>query len=386
MSLLLEPLLVWAGALAAAVPGLHFLANLLLYRPAPPARPGKERIGVVIPARDEAANIEPCLESVLACRMTELEVIVVDDHSRDGTGEIVRRIAAGDGRVRLLPAPPLPAGWCGKQHACQVGAGASTAELLLFLDADLRLAREAPARLAAFQAGAGAPLVSAFPRQRTGSLGEALVIPLMHFILLGFLPLVWMRRSVSPGFGAGCGQLFLARREIYRKVGGHGAIRASRHDGLRLPRAFRRRGHMTDLCDGTDLASVRMYSSWRELWEGLAKNATEGMAAPRAILFWTVTLLLGQVLVPLQALALLFLPVPPGMTALVLGGTSLVLLPRLAGVLRFRQPLVGALLHPFGIVLFLAIQWVSLAAHLRGRPATWRGRSYGPEKEHGEKG
>src|SRR5262249_58521809 len=99
-----------------------------------------------------------------------------------------------------------------------------------------------------------------------------------------------------PALGAGCGCVCVARRAAYEAVGGHAAVRASLHDGITLPRAFRRAGRRTDLCDATDLAVCRMYRSGRELWFGLAKNAREGLAHPRAIVPWTLLLLGGQVL------------------------------------------------------------------------------------------
>src|SRR5207244_4018469 len=129
----------------------------------------------------------------------------------------------------------------------------------------------------------GADLGSGFPRQETGTLLEKLVLPLIHFLLLGYLPLIGMRWCRHPAFGAGCGQLFVTRRDAYEAVGGHVAVRASLHDGLTLPRAYRRRGLKTDLCDATELADCRMYRSGRELWYGLAKNAREGLAHPKAI-------------------------------------------------------------------------------------------------------
>src|SRR5205807_74198 len=121
----------------------------------------------------------------------------------------------------------------------------------------------------------GAALVSGIPRQETGTFFERLLIPLIHFILLGFLPMKRMRSTRKPAYAAGCGQLFLARRMAYDAMGGHAIIRSSLHDGLTLPRAFRRAGFQTDLCDATDLATCRMYCGAGEVWHGLAKNATE---------------------------------------------------------------------------------------------------------------
>ena len=229
-------------------------------------------------------------------------MVVLDDHSDDGTADVVRGLAARDPRVRLATGPPLPPGWCGKQHACALLGREARHSLLLFLDADVRLTPSGLSQMVAFQRSSNADLVSGIPFQETGTWLERLLIPLIHFILLGFLPLGKMRASRDPAFAAGCGQLFLARRAGYEQVGGHAAVRTSLHDGLTLPRAFRQAGLATDLCDATGVASCRMYRSAREVWFGLAKNATEGLASPRLIGPATLLLLGGQVL-PLVLLA-----------------------------------------------------------------------------------
>ncbi len=369
-------LVLAATALAlAAVPALLFLLNLRHYRPAPPAGAGGlPAVSVLIPARNEEHGIVAAVEAALASRGVTVEVVVLDDHSEDGTAALVEALARRDGRVRLLRAPPLPGGWCGKQHACHVLGRSARYDLLAFLDADVRLGPDGLARLAAFQRHSGAALVSGIPCQVTGSLLERLVLPLIHFVLLGFLPMGWMRRSRWPAFAAGCGQLFLAHRRGYRRAGGHAAIRATLHDGIELPRAFRRAGLKTDLCDATDLARCRMYRGGAELWRGLARNATEGLAAPARIVPATLLLAGGQVL-PWLLLAGAGLLSPP-LRALAAVTVLLAWLPRLMGVVLFRQSLLGALLHPVGVVLLLAIQWYALARGLMGRPATWKGRRY----------
>lgn len=359
----------------AALPALLFLANLRRYRPAPPAGPGPApAVSLLVPARNEQASIGACLEAALASRGVTLEVIVLDDASEDDTAAVVRALAARDPRLRLETAPPLPPGWCGKQHACHVLSGLARHPLLAFVDADVRLAPDGLARLAAFLHTSGADLVSGVPRQETGTLMEKMLIPLVHFILLGFLPLGRMRRSSHPAYAAGCGQLFLARRDAYDASGGHAGIRTTLHDGIRLPRAFRAAGRRTDLCDATDLAVCRMYRGGGEVWRGLAKNATEGLAAPARIVPATLLLLGGQVL-PFGLLAAAA-RLPWSAVAVAAVAAALAYLPRVAGVLRFRQSPTGAVLHPLGVTVLLAIQWYALLARLVGRPARWKGRGY----------
>jgi Glycosyl transferase family 2 len=367
-----------AGVLCALLPALVFRRNLALYAPPPAPGPDGPAISILIPARDEEAAIGGAVAAALASGGAEIEVIVLDDHSTDRTAAIVRAAATGDPRVRLETAPPLPAGWNGKQHACAVLAGLARYPLLLFVDADVRLTPEGATRAAAFLVGSGADLVSGVPRQETVTFLERLLIPLIHFVLLGFLPLARMRRSRHPAYGAGCGQLFLARREAYEKAGGHAAIRASLHDGVALPRAFRQAGLATDLFDATDVASCRMYRNALEVWRGLGKNATEGLAAPGRIVPATILLLAGQVMPPVLLLLTVLGFVPP--TALipaVIGvGAGAAWWPRLAAVRRFHQPLGSALLHPLGISVFLVLQWTALVRKSLGQPAAWKGRSY----------
>jgi glycosyltransferase involved in cell wall biosynthesis len=324
-------------------------------------------VSVLIPARDEAGNIREAIEAALVNREVDLEVVVLDDHSSDDTAAIVEKIALLDARVRLERAPELPPGWCGKQHACWVLAGHAANPLLVFVDADVRLAPDSLSRFAAFVETSGADLVSGVPRQITETWLEKLLIPLIHFVLLGFLPLDRMRKDPSPAFGAGCGQLFIAKRDAYFKAEGHRAIRESMHDGITLPRAFRKAAFRTDLFDATDLATCRMYHSAREVWRGLGKNATEGLAKPQLIGPMTVLLFSGQVLP-----WVLVLINPALWVAWVASALSSI--PRLAAAVRFRQPLVGALLHPVGVLLLLAVQWTAFVRKLSGRRTSWRGR------------
>ena len=366
--------LVLVAVFLAAVPAVMLFVNLRLYRPAPMPGDDIPAISVLIPARNEEASITAAVEAALASRHVDIEVIVLDDHSEDGTARLVRSLGEKDPRVRLLAAPELPPGWCGKQHACHVLAGAARMPLLVFLDADVRLGPDGLARLAAFQRESDADLVSGVPHQETGTLLEKLLIPLIHFVLLGFLPLSRMRRYTSPSYAAGCGQLFLARRAAYEQVGGHAAIRTTLHDGIRLPRAFRAADKKTDLCDATDLASCRMYRGAAEVWRGLAKNAIEGLAAPGRIVPATVFLLGGQVLpFGLLAASAWLSPLEIALAAL---AALLAYAPRIQSALRFRQSALGAALHPVGVLLLVSIQWYALLRRLVGRPATWKGRSY----------
>lgn len=375
-------LLEWVAAAACALAVLPLILtgwNLLLFR-RPPARAAaaaqEPAVSVLIPARDEAEAIAATVRAVLGTRGVTLELIVLDDRSRDATAAIVHDLAREDSRVRLEAAPLLPPGWTGKQRACALLAEQARYELLLFLDADVVVAPDAIARLADYLlARPRLGLVSAFPTERTGSWAEQLVIPWIHILLLGYLPLALARACRHPGFGAGCGQIMLARASAYRASGGHGATPMTRHDGVMLPRTFRSAGWMTDVVDAHRLASCRMYANARQLWDGFVKNADEGLGTPVGIWVWSVLLLGGHVL-PWLLWPLAEFAGAPVAEALALAGVSANLLLRILLILRFDQPAPSALVHPLGCLAVLAMSWTAWGARRLGRPAQWRGRSY----------
>ena len=389
---------LWLIALAfccATVPAVLWAWNTLLYRE-PEAGSCAEMghcvlpdpVSVLIPARNKERAIAASLASLLESRGVQIEIIVLDDGSTDRTAEIVRSFAARDPRVRLEFSPPLPGGWNGKRHASHALAGMAHYNLLCFLDADVRLAPDALARMSAFLVRSGSDLVSGFPRQETETPLEWLLLPLIQFVLLSYLPLAGMRASAAPGFAAGCDQFLMVRSEAYRKTGGHSQIRATMHDGMLLPQLFRRHGLRTDIADLTHLATCRMYHNASEVWHGLAKNATEGMASPTRILPFTFLLFCGQILPLLLAVPLLFHGPPgqggqvaPGMyshlgQSLILAALAASFVPRLLSVWKYRQPLAGACLHPLGVALLLTIQWYALLRKITGQPATWKERAY----------
>lgn len=363
----------------AALPAILTLVNLRAFAaaPQPPAHGSVPSVSVLVPARNEAGVIERLARDVLASRGVELELVILDDDSTDGTAAIVERLAAADARVRLVHGGPLPAGWCGKQHACWQLAQAAKHDTWVFLDVDVVPAPDAIARSLAFLDASGAALASGFPRQTTGSFLEWLLLPLIQFVLLGFLPLGRSRHDNSPGLAAGCGQWFITTRATYERAGGHAAIRASLHDGIKLPRAYRRAGLTTDIFDASDIASCRMYTRSLDVWRGLAKNATEGIGAPATIVPFTLLLAAGQILpfvLVAAGLATGWQAWPVWTIAATLAACGLALWPRLAEAKRFGQSVTSALAQPLAIAVFLAIQWYALARKLLGLKTNWRGR------------
>lgn len=369
----------------AAIPTLMVWRNLPLFHLAAETGPGElPAVSVLVPARNEEHCIAQSIASILHSQAVRLEVVVMDDHSTDRTAAIISQLAGSDPRVRLVHAPELPAGWNGKQHACWELARVAKYETLLFVDADVQLSVDALARLlaehrpgrVAGEVGGRVALLSGFPNQITVSLAEKLLIPMMHFVLLGYLPLDRMRSSHQPEFGAGCGQLFLTGRDDYMRMGGHGTIRQSRHDGLQLPRAYRRAGLSTDLIDASDIASVRMYTGWSSVLQGLQKNATEGIANSKLIVLFSV-LLLGAAVLPLLSLGhAWYHGWPPASVGILAVASLLSFLPRGLLAARLHQSWWGVLLHPLAVSVFVAVQWIAyIRAACGWGQVAWKGRS-----------
>ena len=279
---------------------------------------------------------------------------------------IVREAASQDIRVRLVESAPLPDGWCGKQFACHQLAQVAKHDLLLFLDADVRLGRDAIARLNAFLYQSHADLVSGLPWQETESFAERLVIPLIHFLLLGYLPLSAMRTFRHAAWAAGCGQLFLTRR---------GANTIAPADTLRFDihcmTASPCRARFAEP-DAGPISAMRPTSPTAactapaaNFGQDCPRTLTKGSGSPVGIVPWTAILLGGQVL-------------PWAMVASSTVAAGIVLLAnysmRLDAAWRFRQSWIGALLHPIGIVLLMAIQWSAPVRRMIGRPIGWKGR------------
>lgn len=388
-------MIVWAALLffglsVVAITTTMTVINLRVYRarspaaepppsappaPAPPAP--APLVAACVPARNEQENLEACVRSLLASTHAPLEVLVYDDQSTDGTPAILARLAADDPRVIPVPSRPLPDGWNGKQHACaRLGEAASQrgAGWLLFTDADVRFEPGAIGAALDHALSRDAALVSTFPRQLTGSWAEHAVVPMIFFILFGYLPMPRMRRTLDPAASAGCGQFLFARADAYRATTGHAAFNASMHDGIMMPRTFRRAGFRTDLFDGTDLAKVRMYRGLAQTWRGFAKNAFEGLGSVPLLVFITLAHLCGHVLPWAYLVAAWGFDAAttrwtgPALACIALALTQRVMLAR-----AFHHPPISVALHPLGVLMMTAIQWHSLWLSLTGKRA-WRGR------------
>ncbi len=228
------------------------------------------QVSVIVPARNEAANIEGCLRSLLQQRGS-FQIIVVNDESRDATEEIARAVASEDSRVRVVTAPPLPAGWAGKNHAVWVGAGLARGRWLLLTDADTHHNPGALEWALCRAQEREACLVSVSPDQEMISWSEKALLPVVFCFLARRFPYEEVSNPSSP-VAAANGQFLLVERAAYEAVGGHEAIQGELLEDVALARLVKKSGRRIDFSRSEGLAETRMYRKFAEVWDGWTKN------------------------------------------------------------------------------------------------------------------
>ncbi|SEQ94899.1 Glycosyl transferase family 2 [Lentzea xinjiangensis] len=353
------------GSLAATA---HALVNARLMR-VPPADPPQcqEGVSVLVPARDEAHRIAPTIRSLLAQRgVPELEVVVLDDGSTDGTADEVRRVAGGDERVRVITGSAPPAGLPGKPHACAQLADAARGRVLVFVDADVVLAPHAVAAAVAMLREHSLDVVSPFPRQLADGAGTRLVQPLLQWSWLVFLPLRLAERSPRPSLSAANGQFLVVDSAAYRRSGGFATITSAVLDDLALMRQIKRSGGRGAVVDGSTVAACRMYEDWAQVRDGYEKSLWSATGTPAAAAALSVVLAWLYVLPPVAALA--------GSRAGAVGYAAGVLGRVVTAWHTGGRVWPDALAHPVSVGVLLTLVARSWRARRAGR-LRWKGRS-----------
>jgi chlorobactene glucosyltransferase len=344
--------------------------------------PNGPLVTVIVPARDERRNIESCVRSILAGGYGNIEVVVVDDRSTDGTADVARTIAPDDARLTLVDNPPLPEGWFGKPWACATGARSARGDIFCFTDADARHGPYLVARAVNAMNARQLDMMSVAGHQELGSFWERIVQPHMFWMIASrYGGTETINRSKRAEDKIANGQCIFVRRSAYESIGGHEAVRDQVAEDVALAQRLFAAGKRTELILGRDELTTRMYTSLREIVAGWRKNV---FAGGREAMPWGR---LGQVIFP--ALLLLFplltlLPLLGLLGAAVAGAPHWLVLAAAialaaqvgtwAAVYRWMvAPMSYALLFPLGSAVFLVIAVQAIA---RGSRVEWKGRGY----------
>ncbi|WP_280382181.1 glycosyltransferase [Nocardia wallacei] len=345
-----------------------------------------EPVTVCVPARDEAGRLPELIADLRAQHgVSRLRVLILDDRSGDGTYAAAVHAVGGDERFTVIAAESEPEpGWTGKNAACArlaeiagvtADSDAAPAGVLIFLDADVRLARGAIAAAVGELRRARAGLVSPWPYQRAGSVTEALVQPLLCWSWAATLPIQITDRGLRPSTAVSCGQFLIFDAATYRAVGGHSAVAGQVTEDLALARALRRAGHRTVLVAAGRVATTRMYRSAAALeagytrWLWSAYGSAAGSAAVgtvTALAFWSP---------PLAALFARGRTRHIGRVGYACAITGRLLARSLeSGGAPKAADIVAAVAHPLSIAAYLRLSVRSHRLHHAGS-LSWKGRS-----------
>jgi glycosyltransferase involved in cell wall biosynthesis len=319
-------------------------------------------VSVLIPVRNEAENIAELIDCLTKqTNLDSLEIIFIDDSSEDGTGKALREAKANGAAIEIIIAPALPNNWLGKPWALQQGYLAAHGEIIVTLDADVRLAPTAIAQSVAMLGSR--EFISAYPRQVALSFSERLVQPLLQWSWMTTVPLRMAERSSRTSLAVANGQFFMVKKSALAQISGFTAIANEVLDDMKLARALISSGAHGGVADGSKIAHTRMYKNFREIKAGYGKSLWSAFATPLgagvAIAFIFLT--------GIAPIILWFTGNPIGLFTY-----EIVVITRIFSAKRSGGRTLDSLLHPISsaILIYLIIySW-----RMRGK-VQWKGRT-----------
>lgn len=331
----------------------------------------------IVPARNEAATIDRSIASLVRQGYAgEFRVIVVDDHSVDGTAEIALRSARENNalaRVNVQSASPLPPGWTGKLWAISEGlksADAVPPAYYWFTDADILHSSDTLQRLVGCAEASALELTSLMVLLQAKTLPERALIPAFLYFFLQLYPPRWIAdsRARTAGAAGGC---ILLRADALKKIGGLAAIRGEVIDDCALAKCVKRAGGRIWMGVTRSSVSLRTYDHWGELREMIARTAFTQLRYSALVLIAT---LLGLLLTYLAPVFLLFSHNPQS-RLLGFAALALMTISYLPTVRFYRLSPLWAFTLPFAALFYFHATCLSALRFWLGRGGQWKGRS-----------
>ncbi|MGM9477931.1 glycosyltransferase [Pedobacter sp. GSP4] len=325
----------------------------------------QDKVSILIPARNEAENILGLLASIKNQDYTNYEVIVLDDNSSDSTFAVVKEFCTVNANFEVVKGKELPQKWLGKNFACHQLSSFATGKYLLFIDADETIKRGLINSLIARMELGKLSLLSVFTNQVMKSVGERLTVPLMHFILLNLLPLRLVKLSKNHAFAAASGQCMFFNAANYRDNQWHERVKLQVVEDVEIMKLVKQEKFNAEALLANGLIYCRMYKNLGESMNGFSKNLLAGFGNNIIILLlYQLLVVVGPVILILNFnVALLVLP----LTLIIL---SRIMISYLSG----QNVLINLILHPFQMLFFLIISFISIKKHIF-KTGTWKGRT-----------
>jgi cellulose synthase/poly-beta-1,6-N-acetylglucosamine synthase-like glycosyltransferase len=321
-----------------------------------------DSVGVVVPMRNEAENVEGIV-ATLSAQDGPFHYYLLDDNSEDSTFELLQRFTAGDTRFSIIKGAPLADGWIGKTWALQQLFEASNEEVLVSIDADVRLTNDAINKAVTLMHGARLDFISPYPRQIAKSFAERLIQPLLQWSWLTTVPLRFAESGRQKSMAVANGQFFVVRRSALDSVGGYRSVKHAVIDDVFLARALISSGSSGTVVNGSDIAETRMYASWSEIEAGYGKSLNRAFGSLIGAIF-VITFLFATSIAPL-ILGLLGNPYGwLGFGAIV--GT------RVLSAIKSRGSVLESVLHPISIA---ALIYLIVYSYLVRKTVMWKGRT-----------
>jgi chlorobactene glucosyltransferase len=365
---------------------LYLFRNLRNYKDLNIIQDNEPLVSILIPARNEEKNIERCLRSFINQDYKNTEIVVLDDNSSDKTGEIVRRLAKKDSRIRLVLGKPLPQGWLGKNFACFQLSHYAKGDYLIFTDADTHhftsSVRSAVACLIANKLDAAC----LFPRQIMASLSERLSVPFINFAILLFMPLALIRKSRNPLFCTGVGQYFIFKKEAYFAIGGHASVKGKILEDVHISKKIKEAGFNYMIFDGSTSLICRMYKNFHEVWKGFSRFMFS--AFDYNFVTMALVLILANIFL---FLPFVFLPLgifiykwPAEIMTLIIMQVSIISIVRICISLRFKQSIFNVFIHPLSMIFIVLVSMNSFIQSRLGSGISWKERTYQVQSKSNE--
>jgi len=322
----------------------------------------QDSVGVVVPMRNEAENVEGIV-ATLSAQDGPFHFYLLDDNSEDSTYELLNRFTAGDSRFTVIKGAPLASGWIGKTWALQQLFEASNEEVLVSIDADVRLTNEAINEAVTLMHGARLDFISPYPRQIAESFSERLIQPLLQWSWLTTVPLRYAESGLQKSMAVANGQFFVVRRSALDSIGGYQSVKHAVIDDVFLARQLMSSGSSGTVVNGSDIAETRMYASWSEIKAGYGKSLNKAFGSLKGAIF-VIAFLFATSIAPLVLVLLGNSYGWLGFAAIV--GT------RVLSAIKSRGNVLDSVLHPISIAVLI---YLIVYSYLVRKTVKWKGRT-----------